>query len=323
MKHDDIRDMLSGYIDGEVTAAEKAEIEEHLTTCAECSDALVELRKTIQLVKNIEETEPPAWMTQKIMAKVRAEGSAKKGFFRKLFFPLHIKLPIEAVAALFLAATAYYIYQNIQPVQRLSEGPIEGYEAAKKTPQAGPAKGEPGKAHGSAPRSKEVLQTPGYKALDMKQEYEKSSPPVPLGQAPAPGEQRPTEQRTAAPAEKRKARPFAGLQVQEEARASKAKSMASAGDKMPQGKLIVHVQDPKAADGGLEKAVLQLHGKVIKVESRENRKVYTIRLNADKLKDLIEKLKSGGEVDEKQAPTGNLQGDIEIKIELIAAAKVK
>ncbi len=262
MKHDDIRDMLSGYIDGEVTAAEKAEIEEHLRTCAECSEALVELRKTIQLVKNTEETDPPAWMTQKIVAKVRAETLAKKG-------------------------------------------------------------GEHEKAHGSAPRSKEVLQTPGYKALDMKQEYEKPSPPAPSGQAPAPAEQRPTEQRTAAPAEKREATPFAGLRVQEEARASKAKSMASAEGKMLQGRLIIGVQDPKAAGGGLEKTVLQLHGKVIKVESHENRKVYTIRLNTDKLKDLIEKLKSVGEVDEKQAPAGNLEGDIEIKIELITAATIK
>src|SRR3990170_8027302 len=129
MKHDAIRDKLSEYLDNAVTGKEKAELEEHLTSCTKCSDALAELRKTIQHVKEIEEVNPPVWMTQKIMARVRAEAAEKKGIFRRLFFPLHIKLPIEAVAVAFLTVTAFYIYQSIQPQMKMAQAPMEGYAA--------------------------------------------------------------------------------------------------------------------------------------------------------------------------------------------------
>ncbi len=115
MDHNDIRHKLSEYLDGSVTAEEKSSIEEHLKTCSACSDALHELQKTVEHIKSVEEVEPPAWMTQKIMANVRAAEEERKGLFRRLFHPLSVKLPIQAVAVLFLAVTAFYIYQNMSP----------------------------------------------------------------------------------------------------------------------------------------------------------------------------------------------------------------
>jgi len=205
MEHNDIRHKLSEYIDGAVTGKEKAAIETHLKTCLQCSGALEELRKTIEHVKTIEEIDPPAWMTQKIMAKVRAEAAEKKTVFKRLFFPLAIKLPVQALAVLFLTITAYYVYQNINPADRYAE-PTR-VATAKKEVSTFPA---PGKEEGAAAikkdaldkmqsstqRSKQVPQSPEYKALDMKQEYEKPSPPVPEGKAavPAPAQAKPAEQ---------------------------------------------------------------------------------------------------------------------------------
>ena len=48
-------------------------------------------------------------MTQKIMAKVRAEAEEKKTIFQRLFYPLTVKLPIQAIAVLFLAVTGFYL----------------------------------------------------------------------------------------------------------------------------------------------------------------------------------------------------------------------
>ena len=84
MDHNDIRHKLSEYIDGSVTAEEKSYIEEHLKTCSACSDALHELQKTVEHIKTVEEVEPPAWMTQKIMANVaplKQRGRACSGDF--------------------------------------------------------------------------------------------------------------------------------------------------------------------------------------------------------------------------------------------------
>ena len=70
-------------------------------------------------------------MTQKIMANVRAAEEERKGLFRRLFHPLSVKLPIQAIAVLFLAVTAYYIYQNMHPTAKYTEAPTEKFEAAK------------------------------------------------------------------------------------------------------------------------------------------------------------------------------------------------
>jgi len=124
MEHIDIRHKLSDYLDGSVSAQEKALIEEHLKTCTECDQALLELQKTIELVKNIEEVQPPDWMAQKIMATVRAEAAEKKSFLQRLFFPLSIKLPIQAVAVVFLTITVVYMYRGVQPTAPFSEAPL-------------------------------------------------------------------------------------------------------------------------------------------------------------------------------------------------------
>src|SRR5574341_850377 len=198
MNHHDIRHKLSEYIDNSVTPEERAAIEQHLITCTECSDALRELRKTVEHIKTIEEVEPPSWMTPKIMATVRAEAE-KRSLFHRLFYPLSVKLPIQAVAVLFLAVTAFYIYQNIQPAPTPFEAPIEKIAPQKDVPQAGAAAKEQKITREPSDRAKQVPQTPGYKALDMKLEYEKPAPPKPAEQ-PMPGKKEAAvEERFAAP----------------------------------------------------------------------------------------------------------------------------
>jgi hypothetical protein len=182
---------LSEYIDWTVSAAEKTEIESHLKTCEKCSNALTELKKTIEHVKSVDEIEPPAWITQKIMAKVRAEAEEKKTIFQRLFFPLAVKLPVQVVAVLFLTITAYYVYQNINPADRYAEAPrVATAKKEVSAPAPGKDKGAPvpkkdtlDKMQSSTQRSKQVPQAPEYKALDMKQEYEKPAPPTLEGKA--------------------------------------------------------------------------------------------------------------------------------------------
>jgi len=195
MDHNSIRHKLSEYIDGTVSPDERSMIEEHLKTCEKCSDALHELQKTIEHIKTVEEIDPPAWMTQKIMAKVRAEAEEKKTIFQRLFFPLAVKLPVQAVAVLFLTVTAYYVYQNINPANRYAETTREATAKKEVPASTAPRKGEGAsvtkkdaldKMQSSTQRSKQVPQSPEYKALDMKHEYERPAPPTLEGKAAAP-----------------------------------------------------------------------------------------------------------------------------------------
>jgi hypothetical protein len=178
MDHNEIRHALSEYLDGSLPPADRAIVEEHLKSCASCADALAELRKTIEQIKSLEQVEPPAWMTKKIMTKVREEDGKKKSIWRYWFFPF--RFPIETVGVVLLAVTAFFIYKNTQPVDRVAEQPLIRTEALKRPPAL---KKEPAK-DSATPVPRAVPQAPGYKALDMKQEYESPPPPVPE-QAPA------------------------------------------------------------------------------------------------------------------------------------------
>jgi hypothetical protein len=178
MDHNDIRHKLSEYIDNSVTPDEKTAIEAHLPTCSECSDALRELRKTIENLHAVEEVQPPAWMTQKVMAKVSEDAEQKSGLLRRLFYPLAVKLPIQAVAVLFLTITVYYIYSGMHPADRYAEEPL-GQLTKDEARPAAPGVLERKGRELSAPQEKKTGQAPGYKSLDMKYSYEKPAPPVP------------------------------------------------------------------------------------------------------------------------------------------------
>ena len=182
MDHNDIRHALSEYLDGSLAPADQSIVEEHLKTCTSCTDALAELRKTIEQVKSLDQVEPPAWMTQKIMARVREEDAKKKSVWRYWFFPF--RFPIETVGVVLLAVTAFFIYKNTQPVDRFAEQPTVQTEAPAPAPAM---KKEPAKEN-AVPGPRAVPQAPGYKALDMKQEYESPPPPVPETASAPPAE---------------------------------------------------------------------------------------------------------------------------------------
>ncbi|MGE5809108.1 MAG: DUF2275 domain-containing protein [Nitrospirota bacterium] len=341
MDHNDIRHKLSEYLDGSVTAEEKSLIEEHLKTCAPCSDALQELRKTVEHIKSVEEVEPPAWMTQKIMANVRAEAEEKKGLFRRLFSPLSVKLPVEAVAVLFLAVTAYYLYQNINPAEKYAKAPSEKSEAAKPaSPMLSPQPEPKIRREPAAPAAK-APQAPEYKALDMKMEYEKPAPPVPTGkiEAPGPAPAKPAEQPLPAKREeaagKRTAESQAGASsaTQEQAsaqalrpetklgsdaierRAVKAKSLEKAG-------LVISlmVKDVEAAAGEVERLITKLGGSITMKEDLEAKKTFGVAIDVQKLQELRSNLKLIGEVRDDAVEPALHDKRVELKIEIVASS---
>ncbi len=120
-----IQESLSAYIDGALPPKEKDLVEEHLRLCRVCSETLGDLKKTVEQVRQIEEVEPPPWLAQKVMARVRSEVPPEKGIIQKIFYPLHIKLPIGACVAVLIAVTTIYIYKTMQPEMKLAKAPPE------------------------------------------------------------------------------------------------------------------------------------------------------------------------------------------------------
>ena len=342
MEHDTIRHKLSDFIDNAVSATEKAEIEAHLKSCTICSDALEELRKTVEQVRQIEEVEPPTWMTQKIMAKVRVEAEVKKSWYQQFFFQISVKLPIQAVAVLFLAITAYYVYQNIDPIEKYSEAPLAKFEAAKPAaPMLSPAP-EP-KMQGESVLPKKVPRAPQYKALDMKQEYGKPAPPAPLSEsgAPAPaasaapavevekdaasGKQAFAPQAAAPATMQDKAERSFGFVAARETKPSeqalqrkKAKSIVAEAGGI---RLSLSVTDMVVADKKVESIVREFKGAVIRSETSAGTRTIVVSLDAKMLGALREKLDKVGELKEKETPAAGYEGNVQVEIMLTRAPR--
>ncbi|HEY6872483.1 MAG TPA: DUF2275 domain-containing protein [Geobacteraceae bacterium] len=109
MNHAEIRRKLSAYLDNAVTKGEKAQIEAHLAQCGNCRGALADLERTVGHLKSLPEVEPPPWLADRIMAHVRDAAVPEPGLWRRLFLPLRVKLPIEALAVVFVCVTGYYL----------------------------------------------------------------------------------------------------------------------------------------------------------------------------------------------------------------------
>jgi hypothetical protein len=334
MDHNSIRHKLSEYIDGAVSAAEKVEIETHLKTCEKCGDALTELKKTIEHVRSIDEIEPPAWMTQKIMAKVRGEAEQQKSYLERLYSAFVVKLPVKAVAVVFLTAIAFYMYRGIRP-QNLSETtPMEEMTARQQASPAPAAKDERFKPGSSSPRSKQVPQAPGYKALDMKGEYEKPAPPV-LADKMAPAPAKPAEQPMLAKKEARALAPQAAAPVMAENQAAPAagtsataeegfaaaprmlKSKMAAATKPDKILLTLSVQDITDAVQRVEALLARIGNKVIRKEAVANTNVLTIKLNSADIRKFTDQLRELGTLKGKDIDTTRLSETVTIELSVV------
>jgi hypothetical protein len=135
----DLKILLPGYLDGDLPQDEKNAVEEHLKTCRQCVRELEGLKKAAVLIRSLDEVEPPPFFSKKIMARVKAEQRPKRSLVERLFFPLHLKLPLEAVATVLIAVLAVFVYRSIEPrYMPASEDNIP--KLAEQTPYDVPAK---------------------------------------------------------------------------------------------------------------------------------------------------------------------------------------
>jgi len=62
-EHKQVEELLSAYLDGQVSAAERAQIEQHLEWCAECAHSLATLRATVAAIRAMPHVRAPRSFT--------------------------------------------------------------------------------------------------------------------------------------------------------------------------------------------------------------------------------------------------------------------
>jgi hypothetical protein len=262
-------------------------------------------------------------MAQKIMTRVRAEARPKKSLFQKLFYPLHIKLPIEAVATVLVIGLALYVYRDIQPEVRLAQAPV-----GERTPQDSLKQLQP--VPPSVKKDKKELPSRGVPSPAKPSEL-----PVSSGEKEAkagkkeavPEVKTHPEKREApgapAPAKERDVTPAAGFMAKDEAhqevRAAAPKTKLSSMEKKDEKVLsfTVLVKDPETALKEIEKTVTKLEGRMIRAQSVEEKRTVTAEMRGDRLKELVEKLKSLGKLKEKEIDFEAMKGEAGIRIEVV------
>jgi hypothetical protein len=338
MECHDIRKNLSAYLEGMVSPEDQELIDQHLASCRACSTALYELNRTGEVLKNLKEVEPPPWMTQKIMARVREEAESKRGFIQKLFYPLHIKVPLEAFATVLIAVVAVYVFKAVEPEMKGLQPPSPREPVIARHEAPYPAKAPA--AETQVPREKAVAQKipartdekdlviPAPASPSMAPKKEAAIPPP--AEFPMMGESRTAERAPSPPAaaaiaptqEDKMA--LAGEAARERKELKKAQPMApslrmAAKSKAEVMSFVVRVREVRLAGGKVESLLHRLGALRIDRVSRESDEIITAEVKAEKMKELSEKLKLVGEVEEKDASLDTVEKDATLRIEIVPA----
>ncbi len=131
MKCEEIQERLSEYIEQTLNQEEKSAVEGHLSTCVRCRAESEILTQSIRTVSDLPPVEPPPGFSRKVMSRIHEE--EKPNLWSRLFFPLEIKIPIQAVSLLLVCGFAVFLYQKtLQPQRAIMQ---ETFRAELETPE--------------------------------------------------------------------------------------------------------------------------------------------------------------------------------------------
>ena len=301
----EVQKRLSAFAEGAITAGERKEITTHLKKCKGCKRDLADLRKTIRYVQRLEEVEPPAWFVQRVMARVRGEAERKQGIWQRFFLPLHIKVPLEAIALICIVVGAVYIFKSMEPEMRLARIPTETRKSAHPTAPAAQAE-KPRVADKERP----ATVAKGEQAQFKKKYQVDEDRSIKIAQAPT------------VQAERKEAAPTTGYADHATLKRDVASSLqgeqlkASTEIKAKRVSLVVRARDLTAARRRVEEIARQMGGTVSTTVPLKDQTVITIALDGDKVSDFLAQLRLVGEVQDKGWQGEQEEGNVTLTVEV-------
>ncbi len=73
MTHLELENRASEYLEGQLDAVRRAEVDQHLAACPACRERLEEIRQVIELCHSVEPVEPAPWLVSKILLSTIGE----------------------------------------------------------------------------------------------------------------------------------------------------------------------------------------------------------------------------------------------------------
>lgn len=152
-----IEDRLSAYLDGELSARDRAEVEEHLRACRRCGSTLEDLRSVIRSVRSVPAPAVPAGLQDRLLDRVAAEeppAAARPN-------PPWLRLAAAGIAACFLIVLALHLGGLIGGPRRVPGEVTVAREALPKKGYAETDKGAGLEAEGIADEMGDPRDLPG------------------------------------------------------------------------------------------------------------------------------------------------------------------
>jgi len=343
--------LIAGLIDGSLAEGEKERVEAHLQSCGDCRRALAELKASDAQLKALGEVEPPPWLKARVMARVREEPQERESAFRRLFFPLHIKVPIQALATVLIAVAAWNVYRTGESDFRQAAPPPAAVQEAPKAeaPHAPPPAAEAAKGESiPAIREKKAFAPPP--AVMEDRGGPRAEPPRATvkadaaGPAETPGARRPAAaapkgeealKRSGAavqpgsdssavipaPGQKQKtAKVPLGAATREApqggAAPAAAPMLSAAVEPAPDLDITLRTHDPLSAAAEIEELLKNTGAQSIERKTRDGQTILTARIRPENLEALREKLKSLGQVRENVQASPRPGASLAIRLDI-------
>ncbi|MEX2221765.1 MAG: zf-HC2 domain-containing protein [Candidatus Rokuibacteriota bacterium] len=138
----EVREGLSAYVDAALDPDERARVEAHLETCAECRHELAGLRETVALLRRVEPARAPVGFVDRVVA-----AAGPRPWYRRVvdaaFLPLSMKLPLEATALVMVALLAVYLFERTPELEQAARPETSRFEPAMRADRPGADRARP------------------------------------------------------------------------------------------------------------------------------------------------------------------------------------
>lgn len=123
MNCDEVKALLSEYVDEVLAPETRAFVDEHLSACDGCQRELVSLRALVSDLGSLESVEPPRDFLDQLHERLE-----KRSWFsevlRTLFVPMRVKIPLEFAGAAALAVLVFSFLYTQKDQLKLVEAPV-------------------------------------------------------------------------------------------------------------------------------------------------------------------------------------------------------
>ncbi|HKQ67358.1 MAG TPA: zf-HC2 domain-containing protein, partial [Methylomirabilota bacterium] len=113
----DAREQFSALIDDALAADERAALDAHLATCADCRRELQRFRDTVALMRGAAPVRAPAGFVDRVLEAARPVPWHRR-LLHVMFLPWPIKLPMEAAAIVLVSVGVAMVYRGSPELQQ-------------------------------------------------------------------------------------------------------------------------------------------------------------------------------------------------------------